>query len=260
MAKEKGTGTAVTTRKTTALTDWRGAVGSAAKKNAAASAALVMQSQTVSFKGGVMTVGGVTNLEGALSCIVFCTMNEYAYYEGQFDGNNPKSPVCYAYGEDGELPIEPHDKSTKKQSDTCESCPNFEWGTAGEGRRGKACKQQLKLVLVPLSKNPSPDDVAKQLLIARVPATSLKNAKAYLDYLADGNSAPFAWKTMLECKPHPANVFTIRMTPDEEIKDKAMQAAILARLPAAEELLLSPYPEFEEQAKPVSAPAGRRKF
>jgi len=74
----------------------------------------------------------------------FVTMNQF--YEGKYDSNNIKPPVCMALGQEIET-MKPFKQSPKAQNDDCHTCWANQWGTDG---KGKACKnQRLLAVLAP---------------------------------------------------------------------------------------------------------------
>jgi hypothetical protein len=188
-----------------------------------------------------------------MHCIILATMNERAWYEGDYDPNTPRSPNCFAYGDvDGELPEAPHKEAPDPQSAACGGCPHAEWGTAGQGKRGQACKQSFDLMLIRVSEKPSVDEIEKAKIYgARIPASSLKFAKAYMDYIGAQDSAPFAWRTLLEVKP--GTPFTVHLSPQEELAAN-LRPAVMAKLAAARTDIIVPYQPIEEapkQAKPA---------
>lgn len=237
--------TAVAVLSKTAIVNWNAALKASAQKTKAAAAVLGTISKYASFKGGTLVVGGASLNPMFIHCIVLATMNERAFYEGIYNPNEPRTPICFAYGEvDGELPVEPHEKSEKPQHETCEGCPNAEWGTAGEGKRGQACKQSFDLMFVQCSANPNAEEILKAKIFgARLPATSLKFAKAYMDYIGAQGSAVFAWRTLLEVKP--GTPFTVHLSPQEEIAP-SLQAAVMSRIAAARADIMAPYLPIED--------------
>lgn len=235
-----------------AVTGWAERVKRAAEKQVKAAEFLGGGSNWISFKGGVVTVNGGTSPDGKLNCIVLGYMQERAWYEAEYDGSNPQAPNCYAYGDDeGHEPVAPHEKATDPQAETCRGCPHDEWGSANKGR-GKACRQGVKLVLLPAT----PEGVEGPLYFARIPPTSIKNVRGWLQALGDTPS--FAVVTEIQVKPSATNMFDVFLTPRNAVPAD-FQGAILSQLDKGEAELRQPYPELEEApAKPAPKKAARR--
>jgi len=249
-------GKQVVVAKKNEVMDWNAMLKASASKTKQAAAVLGTVSKYVSFKGGTLSVGGASLNPAWMHCIVLATLNERAWYEGAYDPNTPRSPQCFAYGEvDGELPEAPHADSPDPQSDSCQSCPHAEWGSAGEGKRGQACKQSFDLMLVKVSDKPTVQEIEKAKVYgARIPASSLKFAKAWMDYVGAQDSAVFAWKTLLEVKP--GTPFTVHLSPQEEL-DPKLRPAVMAKLEEARRDIIVPYQPIEEEA-PKAKPAAKR--
>lgn len=257
-------GKEVAVRKGTEVADWQTLLKGSAAKQVKAAEALTTGSIMVSFKGAVLSIGGMQRRNNSADVIVLAIMNERAFYEGKYDPDSPRTPVCYAYGEvDGGMPISPHDESSKPQNETCKGCEHAEWGTADVGR-GQACRQTVKLALIALPEQGKPTalDLEKSdINYARIPPTSLKAVKVYLDWLGAQQSATFAHVTKLEVRPSSKSIFTVHLTPEQEILP-AWRPAVAARVHEAMKAIEAPYPTFEEEAKAAAkpAPAGKKRF
>jgi hypothetical protein len=238
-----------------AVTGWADRVRQAAAKQVKSAEYLGGGSNWISFKGGLVTVNGATSPDGRFNCVILAMMQERAWYEGEFDASSPQTPDCYGYGDsEGREPVTPHEKTKAVQNKTCKGCPHDEWGSAQRGR-GKACRQGVRLALVPAT----PDGVEGPVYFARVPPTSIKNVKGWLTALGDTPS--FAVLTEIQVKPSAENMFDVLLTPKADIP-AAFQGAILEKLDAAETELRQPYPELEERtaAKPQAKEKKRGKF
>ena len=230
-----------------AVTGWADRVKQAAQKQVKAAENIGGGgSPWVSFKGGVITVDGASSPNGVMNCVVLGYMQERAWYEAEYDGNNPQSPNCYGYGDaDGNEPPTPHDKARDKQNPTCKGCQWDEWGSAAKGR-GKACRQGVRLALLPATQ----DGVEGPVFFARIPPTSIKNVRGWLQSL--GETPCFAVLTEIKVTPSAGNMFDVFLTPKAQIPT-SFQAAIISKLDAAESDLRQPYPELEEApAKPAA--------
>jgi hypothetical protein len=233
------------------VTGWADRVKQAASKQSKSAEFMGGGSNWISFKGGLIQVNGGTSPDGRLNCVVLGYMQERAWYEQEYDGANPQAPNCYAYGDDeGREPVEPHEKSRDTQHDTCRGCPHDEWGSANKGR-GKACRQSVRLALVPAT----PEGVEGAVYFAKIPPTSIKNVRGWLQAL--GDTPCFAVVTEIQVRPSADNMFDVLLAPKAEVP-MAFQSAILGQLDKAEADIRQPYPEFDD--KPVQKPAkgGRR--
>ena len=98
----------------------------------------------LSTKGGKFTAGPETFDDIDLIVLGFAPVN--TYYEGTYDARNPSPPSCWAVGKPGETDLAPPSDLVRKQHETCKGCPQNAFGSAGDGRKGKACKNTVRLV------------------------------------------------------------------------------------------------------------------
>lgn len=257
-------GKALTAPAKTEVATWAGFMKKAALNQQRAAATITSGGVMASFRGGHMQVGGMPIKNNELDVIVLCLMQERAYYVGEYDPDTPRSPACYAYGPvDGEDPQEPHEKCAQPQSEACESCEQSQWGTAKEGtRRGQACKQQLKLAFVLPNTKATADDLGESVIYyARLPPSSLKFAKSWLDEIGvqDAN-ATFAWVTNMSLSPSAKNIFDVILKRGNAIQVE-WQRAIPALVAKAQLGIVEAYPDFEEEVvQPAKPAAGKKKY
>lgn len=99
----------------------------------------------------------------------------HAFYPGKYDAKNIVPPACYAVGTNP-LKMVPTKNSPQLQADTCQECPNNEFGSSGDG---KACKNGRKLAILP------PDaDKDTPVWILGVSPTALKGFDSYVRSVA----------------------------------------------------------------------------
>ena len=240
--------------------DWNAQVKAAASKQVTAAAVLGSNNAQISFRAATLSIGGMQQRNNVADMIILAIMHERAYYKGKFDPDNPRSPVCYAYGQvdDGALPVAPHEASTDKQNATCKGCPNAEWASADVGR-GQACRQHFKFVGVQVTKATTPAEIEQApIYTGRIPPTSLKAASAWLSFLEVADAASFSKLTQLEVKPSTKSIFTVHLEPGNDIP-RQWQGAVLGRLEEARRLIALPFPSFDEDEKPAR-PAGKKRF
>jgi hypothetical protein len=105
------------------------------------------------------------------------------YYKGKFDPKNIQPPVCAALGKVIKEMI-PIASAPQVQHSNCEECPKNQWGSDPQGGRGKACKNQRLLALLP------PDNIAGgPLMLLKVSPMGLTNFDKYVAKFASSNSA-----------------------------------------------------------------------
>ena len=132
-------------------------------------------SQAISIKGGEFAYQGTElgeTLEVALVDFVYLN----TYYVNDYDPDNTSTPACYSIDtEAGDMV--PAENSPNVQSDNCNDCPHFEWGTGARGK-GKACGEHRLIAVVAADDlNADPKDI--EIATLRTPITSNKNFDKY---------------------------------------------------------------------------------
>jgi hypothetical protein len=187
---------------------------------------------------------------------------ENAYYVDDFDPDDPKSPVCFAFAkeEDGEDDMAPHPDSAEPQAKACADCEHNEWGSADKGR-GKACKNIRRLAL--LSAKPLTEEamLKGEIAVLKTPVTSVKGWKNYAHTIATvHNRPPFAVVTQLGAVPDPKSQFKLTFEHMANVEDEGVFNAIEKRRQSGLEALCIPYqPNEEKPAKPVRGKAAAAK-
>ena len=218
----------------------------------------------ISFKSGILSVAGTPVANNTMDCIVVGTSYERALYDGPYDPNKVKSPICFAITSDGEGG-EPHENSLHPQNETCVGCPMNEWGSAGEGRRGKACKEIRRLALIPTDKLESAADImSSEMAMAKVPVTSVKNWSNYVHKASAMFGMPFwAMISRMWLTPHIKNQFEVNFIEVEPIQDMEALGAIKKKRTLVESFVMAPYSlatEEEEAPPPPPKAAIKKKF
>lgn len=207
--------------------------------------------QTISLRGGIMSFNGAEMDDNRVEVVIVEHVVTKAYYEGEYDPDNPQSPACYAYGED-EREMIASDKSADKQAETCEECPHNQWGSAEKGR-GKRCKDGRRLALI--SRDDIEDIENAPVALMNVPPTSIAEWKAYVNKLAkQTNRPPFAFITDIKCKADADSQFKLIFTAQEQFEDAETFEALIAKKDDCADLL-----RFEYEPPQPAAPKGRGK-
>lgn len=98
-------------------------------------------------KGKQFTAPDGTVHPGPMRVIVLDFVSFNSFFPGQYNPNNPVKPSCYAVGELANL--SPSANCPERKSEDCASCPMNQWGSSLTGGKGKACKNQYKLAIIP---------------------------------------------------------------------------------------------------------------
>lgn len=191
-------------------------------------------------RGGQLTLNGSPIPDNEICAIVVDWIFEKTFYEDDFDPDNPAMPTCFAFGRApdvtgfnaGQTELEPHEKVTDQQCEACDACEWNEFGSADRGQ-GKGCKDSFRLAVIAAGTPDKsgewniPDEEeffeAQKLYFLRVPPTSIKAWKGYVDQV-DGvfNRPPFGIFTQIKLIPDPKNQFVVEFKPLEKVPDHLM--------------------------------------
>lgn len=103
-------------------------------------------SNKIKTKGKLFTLPSGESSPGPLNAIVLDYIQQNELYPGAYNPKNPQRPICFALNKVIEE-LAPSPKAPSPKSTSCSTCPHDKWGSAPNGK-GKACKNQWKLVLV----------------------------------------------------------------------------------------------------------------
>lgn len=248
-------------RRTTALAlpaEWQKELADEAKDAAAAETPSITN---VSFRAGLLTVGGNQMPDNTMTMIAIGTALERSLYDGPYDPNNVKSPVCFALSKittrDEVEPGVPHENSLYPQHPTCKGCPMDAWKSAGEGRKGKACKEYRRIALIPADKLESVDDIlTSEMALAKIPVTSIGNWSNYVNRVAAIYKVPFwAVITRMTTRPHVKNQFEVLFDMADGIEDGDALGALKQKREVVESFVMAPYSVAQEASPEDNAPA-----
>lgn len=202
----------------------------------------------LSVKAGRLSIEKTPVANNVLDCIVVASAYENALYEGKFDPNNPKPPVCYAINVDEDSMV-PHEKSLEPQAASCAECPHNEWGSAAESR-GKACKNIRRLALLPPDAVTDAEKIkATEALFLKLPVLSVRNWALYVNNVAaEFKRPPFAVVTQIGTVPDAKAQFKVTFKTGYRIADPVLLEALVAR--HARECETIDFPYTTEAQKP----------
>lgn len=194
----------------------------------------------ISTRAGMLTYQNQPIPGNKLPCVVIASAFENRFYDKKFDPNKREAPKCFALSIEGKDMV-PHPDVVSKESETCAACPQYQWGSAGNGSKGKACKAVRRLALVPASACKDGTVDAAEMALISIPTMSGKNWANYTSTCAAQYSRPpWAMYTEISAVPDPRSQFQIKFTalgPVEEV----VLGSLKRRVESAEQILLTPY-------------------
>lgn len=235
-----------------------------------------------STRAGVLQYDDAT-LPGNQMCVIigaWCLEN--VFYDGPFDPDNRTPPTCFAFCKDPEEKAEmaPHELVDKedvfeRQADTCEECPQNEWGS-GKGR-GKACSNRRRLACLPAGTYKSvgrgggfeleliddPEHFATcEEAYLKLPVMSGKGFDAYVRDVAEQFSKPlFAVYTRVFLTPDPKSQFRVNFELIEPVEPELIPA-LYERYKKLDDGIDFPYTPFveEEEEQPQRKASAAKKL
>lgn len=237
----------------TELIDYEALLGDMAKKAAATERP---STSTVSFKSGMLSYNGTPVQGNKLDAVVIASTHANFLYQGKYDPNNIANPDCYAYSEDG-VNMAPHPTVANPINGDCASCPMNQWGSDPSGGKGKACKNQRILALIPASTKP--EEVADaEVAIAKLPVTSAANFGTYVNKIATlFNRPPLGMVTTIGTVPDLKSQFKVTFTNVGPV-DNSMLKPLIDKAGAVKSALERVYEPNPEQ--PAEDTGKKKKF
>lgn len=204
----------------------------------------------ISFKSGMLSVGGNPVKGNKLNVVVIQSVFENQWYKDKYDPNNPMTPYCFALAE-SDSDLKPHPDSAEPQAGTCEECPKNAWGSDPGGGKGKACKNVRRLAMIAQDDLENIPEAA--VAMAKLPVMSVKNWSTYANQIANVLKVPpLAVITTLSVSPDARSQFQVNFELVDRITDGAVIQALLTKRKDTHPLVFAPYDKPNE-AKPAEA-------
>lgn len=242
----------------------------------------------ISTRAGQLTLGDEALPGNQVACVIVDSVLQNTYYAGAYEPGHKAPPVCYSFTRDDPRDMRPHLESMSRDQDYfapqnmdavgniggCDSCPMAEWGSAmrnGVPGKGKACKNQYRLALLPAGfYQPHPqrrndwelglhDDAAHyagaDAVFLNVPPTSISGFEKYRKLLRIQHARSlYGAVTRIFLTPHPDNQFTVNF----ELVELASPEILQGIIPRVDVLEAEPFKGYEApSANAPSPPAGR---
>jgi hypothetical protein len=209
----------------------------------------------IGLKSGILSYNGGQVEGNKLKVVTVLSSAINTYYTGGFDPDKPSSPTCYALSSmDDSADMVPHPDVTHPQSDKCSTCPKFKWGSDidkdGKVRKGKACKESRRIVMLPADCLDSVEDVkGAELAMMKLPVTSVKAWGGFVNGLsATVNLPPHAVVTELTTVPDLKTQFKVVLTPVARIANKEIIEAVKSRFEMAALVAMESYGETDGES------------
>lgn len=186
-----------------------------------------------------------TEHPGPLHVVIVDFATHRNFYDRPFDRNNPTPPACFAITRGKPTEMAPSKDVPDRQSDACSSCPNNEFGSAGDG---KACKESRLLAVIP-----DDADATTELALLGVSPTGLKPFDSYVRTLAASmNTSPIAVVTEVSFDPN-VTYASLRFGNPQPCPQDLLATAFALREAAKTRLLSEP--DTSQYQPPGRAPA-----
>lgn len=242
----------------------------------------------LSTRSGVLALGDEQLPGNQVACIIVDSVLQNSYYPHAYDPNNKLPPTCYAFSRGDPRDMQPHLESMGRDQEYfmpqnmddagnvggCDGCPMAEWGSAmrnGVPGRGKACKNQYRLALLPAGlyqQAPNRRDwelglhdsaehyTGADVVFLNIPVTSGAAFEKYRKMLRVQHArAPYGAVTRIFLTPHNTNQFSVNFELIELATPEMLQG-ILPRVDELEAEVFKGYEAPSEDAAPAT-PAGR---
>lgn len=261
----------------TAVVDWEKEMAQQAEIAAAAQRSMGGGGKFFSMKAGQLSFDGTPLPGNMMAVIVLADVMENSYYDAAYDADTPTSPKCFAFAKN-EDDLEPLDEVDKdpyfdRQHDTCNGCPQNEWGSATTGR-GKACKNVMRLAMIPAgayTKGPGRtaglelemyDDTEHfekcDVAFMKLPVMSVKNYSMYVKGLAgEMRRPPHGVFTNVTVEPDQKSQFKVVFEVIDKVPDELM-AIIMKRHKLADDTIAFPYTPPMEREDTTPKPANKK--
>lgn len=128
---------------------------------------LVVSTNRISNRGKQFTLPDGTIMGPTLEVVILGYIRANALFSSTYDPNSPEAPICFAFAKPGDE-LKPSSSVEKPEAETCDDCPNDEFGTALVGK-GKACKNEYQVAVL------VPSHSETEIMTLSISATGLKS-------------------------------------------------------------------------------------
>jgi len=150
----------------------------------------------INTKGKIFTLpDGEAVKNNTLTAVILDYRFNNTYYQAMWDGTSANRPDCSATGTN-QSDLKPGPEVENPIADACEGCPMNQWGSAANGRGGKACQNKVRLALC------TPDaDSASPIFTLDLTPTALKSFGGFMDAANKNEKLPINYVTEITFDP-----------------------------------------------------------
>lgn len=214
----------------------------------------------ISIQSGVMMYGGNPVPGNTVNVIVLAHVFENSWFPKPYSKAEQRNPDCYALAQHKE-DLVPADNVPNPINPTCSGCAYLEWGSDPKGGKGKACKEVMRLAVMPVQNVTDPEAVANsEIAVLKIPVTSVKNWANYLQRLSALHGRP-AWAVLTEIKvvTDPKTQFKMLFDSKADVTSDEILTALSKRIQMARNALLAPYDKPGEVVEEEAPASGKKK-
>lgn len=154
--------------------------------------------RSISVKGKVFTFPNGQSTQDPIEVVILDFRNYNRYYTAAYNEQKPEPPACFAINSMIDQ-MAPHEDVAKPVHDTCVGCPMNQWGSAPRGGKGKACRNTVRLAVIP------PDAKADdEALILNVSPTGLRSWSTLVATYEAIQQHPMEYVTKVSFDPNAA--------------------------------------------------------
>lgn len=213
----------------------------------------------ISFKSGVMSYAGNPIPGNSVNVIILNSAFERNFYADRYSPDRIVNPACFSISLSN-VDQTPHEAVTNPISKTCDPCKYNQWKSDLNGRDGKACKELIRLIMIPATDMTNEAIAKAEIAIAKIPVTSVKSWGNYVGKIrALYSRPPYGVVTRVSITPHIKNQFTVNFDEVAAV-DVELVGAVIARASTVTSILLAPYDyTTEEKQEEPTADTGKKK-
>lgn len=149
---------------------------------------------------------GITSSQ-PINVVILDWRNTRTLYTGAYNPNNLQAPKCFAIAK-ALNDLAPSEQCAEPQAASCQECPHDQWGSDPAGGKGKACKNSVRLAVIPAS---SVGEETCPIYALDIPRTSIRNWESLVSRLSDAGHLPLEFIVEIAFSadaPYPTLVFT----------------------------------------------------
>ena len=209
----------------------------------------------ITLPSGILTYNGVSQPGNKMEVLILAATYRNTWYRGPYDPDNVRNPGCFALAleesalvPDSIVPTPPKSIVTGEPTTNCKDCAYGQWKSDPDPKRkGKACKQSRRLVLLPANLTKTADEVtAGELAVMDMPVTSAVNYGNFVNSVTAMTGMP-SWMAHCEIsiERDPKTQFKVLLKPFKLVDSEPIIMALEKKKEEATRIALMPYDDVD---------------